>query len=235
LNSRAAVDDAMTEQEWLSCTEPTAMLAFLRAGGRVSGRKLRLFACACCRHVWNLLIDERSRVAVESAELLSDGLLADSEAQVIFSSTGKVSLAVRRPDSSPETILRLRRQHHRDKLWRAAFMAAFAVGKGVMDVQAHLRCAEANLVDGPTQSRILRDIFGALAFRTVRLDPPWLTPAVVNLALTIYNERTFDRLPFLADALEDAGCTNEEMLTHCRGPGPHVRGCWVVDLLLNKE
>jgi hypothetical protein len=54
------------------------------------------------------------------------------------------------------------------------------------------------------------------------------------MAQAIYNERGFDRLPILGDALEDAGCTDRDILDHCRGPGPHVRGCWAVDLLLGK-
>ena len=63
----------------------------------------------------------------------------------------------------------------------------------------------------------------------------WLASLVLGLAQAIYDERAFDRLPILADALEDAGCTDAAILEHCRGPGPHVRGCWVVDLLLGKQ
>jgi hypothetical protein len=66
------------------------------------------------------------------------------------------------------------------------------------------------------------------------IDPAWLTPTVTSLAQAIYDERAFDRMPVLADALEDAGCTSTDMLEHCRGGGEHVRGCWVVDLILNK-
>jgi hypothetical protein len=79
----------------------------------------------------------------------------------------------------------------------------------------------------------LRDNFGS-PFRPTTLDPDWLTPAVVQLAQTIYDERSFDRMPDLAGALEASGCTNEEILQHCGGPGPHVPGCWVVDLILGK-
>jgi hypothetical protein len=84
------------------------------------------------------------------------------------------------------------------------------------------------------QCRLLRDIFGNL-FRPVTLDPTWPTPTVVGLAQTIYDNRAFDRLPELADALEGAGCTNADVLDHCREQGEHVRGCWVVDLILGKE
>jgi hypothetical protein len=69
----------------------------------------------------------------------------------------------------------------------------------------------------------------------VALDPSWLTPAVASIARRAYEERDFEALPVLADALEDAGCTSEGLLAHCRAGGEHVRGCWAVDLLLGKE
>ena len=83
----------------------------------------------------------------------------------------------------------------------------------------------------------LRDIFGN-PFRPVTLDHAWLRwndGAAVAIAQRIYDERRFQDLPILADALEEAGCTSGDILEHCRGPGPHVRGCWVVDLVLGKE
>ncbi len=81
---------------------------------------------------------------------------------------------------------------------------------------------------------LIRDIFGN-PFRPVTLDPRWLSSTVLDLARTIYDERVWERMPILADALMDAGCDNEEILNHCRGPGPHVRGCWAIDLVLGKE
>ncbi|MBL8795184.1 MAG: hypothetical protein JNM56_14865 [Planctomycetia bacterium] len=84
------------------------------------------------------------------------------------------------------------------------------------------------------QSCLLRDILGN-PFRPVTVDPTWRTSTVVSLAQGIYDERAFDRLPILADALEDSGCTNADMLNHCRQPGEHVRGCWVLDLILSKD
>ncbi len=74
-----------------------------------------------------------------------------------------------------------------------------------------------------------------IPFRSVSLDPTLLTPAVVNLAQAIYDQRRFYDLPFLADALEEAGCHDPDLLAHCHQPEEHVRGCWVVDLLLDKE
>ena len=86
----------------------------------------------------------------------------------------------------------------------------------------------------PGSASIFREVFGN-PFRPVTTDPSWLTETVVSLATGIYAERAFDRMPILADALEEAGCDHTDILTHCRGDGPHVRGCWVVDLLLGKE
>ena len=83
------------------------------------------------------------------------------------------------------------------------------------------------------QARIVRCVFGN-PFRSVDADPQWLTPTAVALADAIYAGRAFDRLPVLADALDEAGCDNADVLAHCRGGGPHVRGCWVVDLILGR-
>ncbi|OWK43678.1 hypothetical protein FRUB_03277 [Fimbriiglobus ruber] len=84
------------------------------------------------------------------------------------------------------------------------------------------------------QSTLARDIFGN-PFRPAPLDPAWQTSTVLSLAEGIYADRAFDRLPILADALEESGCDNTDLLNHCRSEGPHARGCWAVDLLLGKE
>jgi hypothetical protein len=81
------------------------------------------------------------------------------------------------------------------------------------------------------QVDVLREIFGN-PFRPITLDPSWLTSTVLALAQGIYDEKAFDRMPILADALQDAGCDNEDILNHCQGGDIHVRGCWMIDLLL---
>ena len=83
------------------------------------------------------------------------------------------------------------------------------------------------------QAAALRCVFGN-PFRPAAVAPSWLTEAVVALARDIYADRAFDRLPILADALEEAGCDDEAVLHHCRQGGGHVRGCWVVDLLTGR-
>ena len=82
-------------------------------------------------------------------------------------------------------------------------------------------------------SELVRCILGD-PFRPVTFDASWHTSTVVALAEGIYADRAFDQLPILADALEDAGCGHPDVLAHCRGDGPHARGCWVVDLVLGK-
>jgi hypothetical protein len=84
------------------------------------------------------------------------------------------------------------------------------------------------------QAHLVRDIF-ANPFRSVRFSPEWRTATAIALAQQMYESREFSAMPILADALQDAGCDNDEVLSHCRGAGPHVRGCWVVDLVLGKE
>lgn len=83
-------------------------------------------------------------------------------------------------------------------------------------------------------SSVIREMFGN-PFRPVNVDPAWITTTVKQIATGIYDEKAFDRMPILADALEESGCTDEVILNHCRQPGTHVRGCWVIDLLLSKE
>jgi hypothetical protein len=84
------------------------------------------------------------------------------------------------------------------------------------------------------QADLVRDVFGN-PLRKVKFSPEWRTDTAVTLASQMYESRDFSAMPILADALQDAGCDNDDILAHCRGDGPHVRGCWVVDLVLGKE
>lgn len=224
---------AMTEAEWLACTEPLPMVEYLR--GRASERKLRLFAVACCRSTWNLL-RKSSKKAVEAAERYADGLATDDDMRTVHASAWaarnaawKTYLAAR---NTPPEVREL----------------ASAGAKAASDAARVALCPPANYWDSPKiwsspwsedeflkQCALLHCIFGLHPFRNVPVNSSWLTSTVVALAVAIYDERAFDRLPVLGDALEDVGCTDQEILAHCRGPGPHVRGCWVADLLLRKE
>lgn len=223
----------MTEAEWQACTDSKRMLRFL--WDEASERKLRLFACACCRHFWCLLTDDRSRRAVEVAERFSDGLVSSDEAQAALVSACEALPEI--PDGSTgwlEAEARLRTQHLPHKHWRAAATAAFAVSRDVGDVEAHVRGNEGVLVAYRLQAQLLRDIFGPLPFHPVSIRSQQLTQEVVTLAQSIYDNAAFNQLPRLADALENVGCEATAILDHCREPGMHVRGCWAVDFLLGK-
>lgn len=91
-----------------------------------------------------------------------------------------------------------------------------------------------SIIRSRSESDLLRELLGN-PFRPVTLNPNWLTSTVKQLAALIYEERQFDKMPLLGDSLEDAGCSNDDVLKHCRGGGEHVRGCWVVDRVLEKE
>jgi hypothetical protein len=126
---------------------------------------------------------------------------------------------------------------HRELLQTPTLVVALNTSRAA-SVAAH-NWAEAELErqesgEEKPQSTILRDLFGN-PFRPVHSDSRWLTQTVRALVRGVYDDRAFDRLPILADALEDAGCDNADILAHCRQPGEHVRGCWVIDLLLGKS
>jgi hypothetical protein len=206
----------MTEEEWLACTDPKPMLEFLR--GKASDRKLRLFAVGCCKRLRGLYRGKRNRQVLEVAERFSDDLASRKDMEAArgvwldrFDSTvmGAGRRAFSWATNTSRFSIRLARE--------TAVEAANWTGSGEPEAQANL----------------LRDIFGN-PFRSIILDPAWLTPAVIELAQAIYDNRAFDRLPALADALHEAGCDNDEILSHLRGPGPHVRGCWALDLVLGK-
>jgi hypothetical protein len=119
---------------------------------------------------------------------------------------------------------RVRQSGQGDDRWRSDMHAVEALPEYV----SALRVEQSN------QANLLRDIFGN-PFPLVSFSPEWRTDTVVALAHQMYESREFSAMPILADALQDAGCDSADILDHCRGPGPHVRGCWVVDLVLARE
>jgi|SRR5579884_2824963 len=225
----------MTEAEWLACTDPESMLKFLQ--GKVSDRKLRWFAVACCRRISHLILDPRSQPAVEAAEHLAEGLVADDDVWPTRDEADLAGADSERGDGCQDSREAAFQMMDPDAFFAAdaaSFCAAHAVGGRTGD-EAEKTARQA---EQAAQADLLRDIFGTLAFRGVSLDPSllvWNGGTVVKLAQGIYDDRAFDRLPVLADALEEAGCTDVDILGHCRQPGPHVRGCWCVDLLLAKS
>jgi hypothetical protein len=200
----------MSEEEWLSCAEPRRMLDFLRH--KATPRKQRLFMCACGRLISHLLPSDAWRDLIGIGERYADGEVTEEE---------------------------------RETRLRGATMSRLGQVKGIaiyplyrdlsyswlVSVSANTEHAAPGSI--PKQCAVLRCLFNP--FRPVAIDPSWLTSDVLALARSIYDERAFDGMPILADALQDAGCDNEHILNHCRSEGQHVRGCWVVDLLLGKK
>jgi hypothetical protein len=117
-------------------------------------------------------------------------------------------------------------------------VAALSLSRAIAYLKSK-RFGEANQDGDPdeqaAQCELLRDIFGTPFRKHSRVKKAWLTDTVLSLARQMYESRDFSAMPILADALQDAGCENADILEHCRGLGPHVRGCWVVDLILEKE
>ncbi|MDB5306922.1 MAG: hypothetical protein JWO38_1124 [Gemmataceae bacterium] len=219
----------MTEQEWLAVTYPESMVRLLR---EKPARKLRLLFCASSRSVLSLADRPMLRKAVEVGERYAGGLASPSEVD-----------AVRRELWPDPGVMG-------DRLSRTAFGAvgelfpvwAITAAVDLLLTEAVKQARERGRRSLPKDTRkviegsvvgLIGCVFGN-PFRPVATDPSWLTSTVVTLATDIYSDRAFDRLPNLADALQDAGCDNSDVLDHCRGPGPHVRGCHVLDLILGK-
>lgn len=221
----------MNEADWPTSTDPTAMLEHLR--GRASDRKLRLFACAYSRLQWNLLADKRSRKAIEVAERYADGSAGEPEREsAAAEALTAASDAARVRGVASETNPPALAAYAATAAWYTVFYQARTAATTTCDADATEWYVE-NRIEMP-HPNLLREIFGN-PFRPVIPDPTWLTPSVLELAQSIYDERSFDRMPMLADALEAIGCANPDILNHCRQPRGHFKGCWVIDLLLGKS
>jgi hypothetical protein len=238
----------MTGSEWLACSDPEPMLEFLK--GKASDRKLRLFACACVRRMLPLLEDDQERVkanersqgaiewaqrepelarkAVEIAERFADREATEADLKTVFLGADEdddASCYAAGPDAAWTA---------KATAYRARWVANYCSPTSYLPGAKFRSPASADHDrQQAAQCHLLRDILGN-PFRSVSLNPAWLIPEVLNLAQEIYDHRVFDRLPILAATLEEVGCGRRDLLAHCREPGPHVLGCWVVDLLIGK-
>lgn len=228
----------MTETQWLTNTDPCKMLEFL--SGKVSKRKMRLFACACCRRIWHLLADDRSREGVQVSEQYADGLVKMKQLYRAYMDSGDAHQAACDAHGWRSQVV-----------WAASVVELATRLDTIMDWAAertahYCRTAvssdndsdPAHYAEQLAQVRILHDLLGNPFHPLLTINPSWLRWSdgiVVKIGQTIYGERRFEDMPLLADYLEDAGCDDEIMLAHFRSKGPHVRGCWVLDLLLGKE
>jgi hypothetical protein len=242
----------MTEEEWLACTDPEEMRIHLRYNVALTERKLRLLAVASCRLNWHNLVDFRSKAAVQIVEQFVDGRATEDE----LDEAANQAIEVIPPERRQMTVVRLEGLGAAERTeWFAAqavcsvtaFHGGWEVHDRLQDVlRFSLDAAECQLV-GPSKqtlglllAEITREIVGN-PFHPATLNPAWQTPTVVALAQAASDNRILPagtlepaRLAVLADALEEAGCDNSDILNHLRQPGEHVRGCWPIDLLLGR-
>ena len=230
---------SMTEAQWLGCPDPRPMLLYLK--GKATRRKLRLFACAMSRRSLHLLAGLDGPALLRQAEDATDAggdattvrlpieFLQEYAARHSINARGRE--AQRGEVEACHLLQRCLDPVHpvSQTEWEAAWHNAMFARQPFEWTDPHAR--EGGQAE---QVAAIRDIFGN-PFRSAAFDPAWLTPSMAAQARGVYEGRAFDRLPILADALEEAGCDNGELLAHCRGDGPHVRGCWAVDLMLGRD
>ncbi len=213
----------MTTDEWDATDDWRAMLG--QFPGIDGSRKLRLWAVAVCRHI----LDRHAR------DPISPGHYESAFTGLAKVAGGFADIAELFADGRVS-----RRELTANPLHSGGPWNVFRVPLWLSRLNAHhIGHTFANFIGEflvPTDREaadLLRDIFGN-PFRPVAFDPRWRCESAVALARTAYESRNFTLLPILADALEEAGCDHADILAHCRGPGPHVRGCWVVDGVLGK-
>lgn len=215
-------------------TEAEARSELLCVKDRVSERKIRLFACACCRRAWDWLDDE-SRSLVLLGERLADGLATNVERRAASKKASERvgSYVTSHPANYAFCGITSLAWHGADLA--ICHLPSKITGVTLRRASGEIRDSKECRIEQEHQQKLLRDIVGHL-FVSVSVNSAWLTPTVVSIARSIYTNHAFDRMPILADALQDAGCTHYDVLSHCRDTKtPHARGCWVVDLILGKS
>ncbi len=219
-------DKRMTADEWDKCHRSDWMLLPLHewllanpVSARTFDRKLRLYAVACCHQRWELFETDLFQRAVDAAERLADGRADKQELAALYDAIMDFPTPSSQSHCIENMTLKLLREKGIQCVAAAAMDLAVATGWG--DFESVVR----------VQAPLLRCVVGN-PFRLVRFDTIWRTSAVERIAEEIYAGRDFSAMPILADALMHTGCNDEVILAHCRSQTPHVRGCWVVDLLL---
>ena len=231
----------MNEHDWLLALDPAAMIDFLHT--RTSDRKLRLLACAFVRQRWELLRYPTPREAVETGERYALGAARRREIEAMREQAQQsaatapeferhayqaaAATLLQHAYEAAETALSLLRGQFLEEELNAA-----------MSREEEQRIiVEAGPVVARQQGQVVLEVFGNV-FRPPVIEPAWLRwsdGAVAKMARLIDQERRWEELPYLADALTDAGCGEETLLRHLRGGGMHVRGCWALDAVLGRE
>jgi hypothetical protein len=227
----------MKEAEWLMYSDPQPMLDFLQGTG--TDRKRWLFAAACYRGAPHLLEDEHIRQGLEVLERRADGQATGKEIRDVSRACREAYFELEATAGDEGSQVRAFAS-----LILYRLLIASSGRYAAQDASHAARLIiHANLMSEPVQAiirtrseghcRLLREVFGD-PFQRLAFASVWRSPQALALARAVYEDRSWHELPLLADALEEAGCTEETVLSHLRGPGPHVRGCWPVDLILDR-
>jgi hypothetical protein len=215
--AESPIGGKMNEQEWIDCTDPMRMLQFLNS--KKYKRKLAMFGIACCYGNSRLRSDERAVFAIQVSERYADRNAKINEVRIACRNAREDASGNARPLGQFVYDIAV--------LYNAAFNANLVS-------EYALKAASDETEEKVRQCALLREVFGN-PFRRVRISKHWNTPFVRQLCEQIYAGSSFDSLRGLADALEEAGCEHRDMLDHCRQLESHVRGCWVIDMLLGKS
>jgi hypothetical protein len=232
------------QEEWRSATRCTELL---RVEADIPERKWRLFAVACCRAVLPLCVEPWHSETFDQAERIADGPDPGAECKGISQLSHADNWRRRwsewyaysewdrpaRPDNevwAERALLDL-------GVWREGALTRHRIHESLLSALAPEPHPDRERLRGEWEVRfaaVLREIAGD-PFALVNFDPNWRTWTAVKLARLMHEAHKFSLMPILADALQDAGCDNDDILNHCRDPNAaHVRGCWVVDLVLGK-
>jgi hypothetical protein len=229
----------MSEEGWRQSNDVVGLMARAERSKLFSNRKKRLLGCAYCRRAWHFITEPRWQEVVDVLERFSDRQATRDDVKAAVEAANKTE-----GQWGNSTSCRI--------VYPVTRTLYFAKWSDINGTAGNARCAirdsmpepdgwEAMEAEAIPQAELVREVIGNPNHPVV-VEKSWLTRDVKTLAKAIYEERTLPagaldpvRLAILADALEDAGCTNRDILDHCRSPGPHVRGCWVIDLLLGKK
>jgi hypothetical protein len=231
----------MTEAEWLTSDDPRLLVDWLFFDALATDRKLRLFSVACCEPLRRLVADSGVLAALDLAEAFADERIDEAAFAAARRPLWDAFHARRNAPGWFETV-----SAEADDAECACLHTTLPEVPRDRDGHSDLYPPVPEVValicrlDSSRSSfrrliTLLHEVFGPLPFGHIAFSPEWRTDTAVLLARQMYDARDLSAMPILADALQDAGCDNDDILTHCRGPGPHVMGCWVVDLVLGKE
>src|SRR5262245_7548415 len=237
----------MTEAEWLACAKPHPMLEELEWRGQLSSREQQLWGCSCVKRVGDLLRDNRLRAGVIAHDMYADDLVTTHALRAAVAAAQQVKAEIPFPPGFGAGIHGI--LPGAAPVWAAVAAVAAVEGTDrfrsvpILVLEA-VRCESSSKLqeavshewsvavaaeEWAAQVNLVRDLFGN-PFRPVNPSPSWISTTVTRVAEVIYQKEDFELMPILADALEDTGCENADILSHCRDQqSGHVRGCWVVD------